>query len=88
MAGRKPLEYTDSSGRRWVSIREMSRLAAVSQSAIRGYEKLGLFNSYKITVIRIDNHRYFDPRQSFRLAQIKAERLSNRNASLAAFAKD
>jgi len=85
---RRSLEYTDTSGKRWVSIREMSRLAHVSQSAIRGYERLGLFGTYKIIVIRIDNHRYFDPKQSFRLAQIKAERISNRNASLASFAKD
>lgn len=72
-----------SGGPQLITIGEMAKKSGVSASAIRGYEKLGLLRQYGIPVIREGSFRYFNPEDSWKLAQIKASRVANRNEILA-----
>lgn len=72
----------DLKGETLISIGEMSRKSGVSASAIRGYEIMGLLAQYGITVIRSGNYRYFSKDDAMKLAQIKADRLTERNLKL------
>ena len=80
MAKKVPVE--DVSGEKLVAIGEMKKLCNVSASALRGYEKLGLLDQYNIPVVRHNGIRYFRRGDSFKLSQIKADRLSVRNKKL------
>lgn len=76
--------FTDLSGTGLISIGAMAKKSGVSASAIRGYEKMGLLRDHNIRVVRAYNTRFFYPEDAFKLSQIKARRLSNRNQILAA----
>lgn len=79
----RPKTQEDLSGQQLISIGEMAKKSHVSASAIRGYEKMGLFQQYGIRVIRAGNYRYFDPADAWKITQIKAQRISDRNVMLA-----
>ena len=66
-----------------ISINEMSKLSGVCISSIRGYEALGLLPTYGIKVFRDEGKRFYRKDDVFKMAQIKAERVMNRNRILA-----
>jgi len=76
------VEITDLSGNKLISIGEMAKKSGVSASAIRGYEVLGLLRNTGVQVIRQGKIRYYNPRDSWKIAQIKASRMTKRDEKL------
>jgi hypothetical protein len=75
-------QLTDLSGNILISIGQMAKASGVCASSLRGYETLGLMAKYGIEVSRHGKSRYYKSEDSWRIAQIKAERATRRNRLL------